>query len=237
MRTRKTFKKEITLKVIKKIAEFVSIGLGASFIFGFLIWNIYLYGFGFKEDNLMQTRFIYTGLSFVLITTPILYIFYLLFIFLIEQINKKFLKHIIMYVIFILSIIYIFFFTYFIFTRLPVGFGGGRPRSLSMLANIDELSYLSSFGINLAQGSKTQTINVCIAYDNNEQIIVLLNDRILQIKNDKINGLSNLPGISVGLSRNCSELARLWMKKTFIFEVITNKMIETQMKYEQEILQ
>ena len=49
------------LDLFKKVLEYASYFFGLSFVTGFLIWNFYLYGLGFKEDDIIQTRFILSG--------------------------------------------------------------------------------------------------------------------------------------------------------------------------------
>lgn len=236
-------KKNSILSFVENAAKIISIILGLSFVFGFLIWNTYLYGLGFKEDGIIQTRFIYTGICFILITLILFILFYQvwrLLKFLIEKIRynqlKKILKNILFFLLVIFCTLYFFFFVYSIFTRLPIVLGGGRPRGLSIITDSNDLSYLTNFGVLPANGSSVQTVNLCVAYENDKYVVVILDDRILQIKNDKFKGFVSLPGISVRVSRNCSEFSRLWLKKTFLFEFASNKLVEEQIKCEQKIL-
>jgi len=211
--------------IIKKIVEYVSWFLGLSFVLGFFIWSTYLYGLGFKEDNLLQTRFIFTGISFLIISIPVIGIF----LWLIKHIKKikNFWKRKMIEVLLITAgIIYYFIFIFFVFTNLPIFLGGGRPRGLSIMAGADELTYLSSFGIPLAAGSTAQTANLCVAYESNNNIVVVLADRVMQINSNNFKGLINLPGISIPLSRDCSRAVRLWINKTLSLELLSNDQIQ-----------
>ncbi len=44
-------------------------------IIGFLLWNVYLYAFGFTEDEILKAKFILSGISFIFITLLVWWIF------------------------------------------------------------------------------------------------------------------------------------------------------------------
>lgn len=227
--------KNKSIEKIESIAKIITCIFGLAFIFGFLIWNTYLYGLGFKEDNIIQTRFIFTGISFLIISTPLI-LFTIFILNLIKKINKTLIRYSLQYFLLILGFTYYIIFVYAIFTRLPIVLGGGRPRGLSIMAEPNTLSYLEKFGISLADGSTTQTVNTCITYENDKHVIIILDNRVMQINSDEFKGLISLPGISVGLSRNCSEAARQWIKKTIRFEFLSDEKISEQISCEQNLL-
>lgn len=219
---------------IKKLFELTSYFFGAAFICGFLIWNVYLYALGFKEDDILQIRFIVTGICFIFLSTPLVALLY--------YINKKiiirnaFWKFLYEYMCIILAIIYFIIYILIIFAKIPIALGGGRPRALSIITDSNNLDFLSKFSIPLGEGSKTQTANICVAYENEKSVVVLLGNRVLQLKKDDFKGFASLPGISVGLARKCSENANNWIHKAFLFEFMPSQKIDEEVKCEKTIL-
>src|SRR3989339_119933 len=77
--------KESNVGLVKKVFEYTSYFFGAAFLCGFLVWNVYLYGLGFKEDDILQIRFIFTGICFLIISTPVI----VLSVYINKKINPK----------------------------------------------------------------------------------------------------------------------------------------------------
>lgn len=184
----------------------------ACYIFGFLIWNLFLYNLRFNEIGILQTRFIYTGFFFIFYISLFFLICYLVirsvgkyfFVFSFNRVNFKnfFLsnfigKTMICLVGAFLSFCVIFFYTIFLFPQIPRSLGGGRPMVVSLLTNQDgnnlSMGHLKQFGVEAPSDSEYQTGYLCIAYENNDTILLLLKDRTLQIDRSKLNGVAFLP--------------------------------------------
>lgn len=227
------------------ILEVASIFLGLSFIIGFLIWNIYLSRLGFGEYNIIQTKFVSTGGLFLFLVLIILLIGVVISLFFkkteafgleylrrfvwikgaelkireyfkIIPINKTILSllNIILFMI-IPCIFLIIFYSLYFFPKIPTTYGGGQPRSLSILSNEDYIGYLSSFGIPAGEGSKIQTANLCVAYENENMIIIILKDRVLELKKEDFKGFGSLFGADkakADFQKQCGEFAQALVK-------------------------
>jgi hypothetical protein len=77
----------------------------------------------------------------------------------------------------------------------------------------EEIGYLQPFGINTVSGGPNQTQNLCVAYENKDKIIVLLVDRILELKKDYLKGFISLPSSTKTLAENnyCVKILRSWL--------------------------
>lgn len=213
--------------------KIVTMVIGLSLAFGFFIWNLYLYRLGFVEYNLIQTRFILTGLMFLFLSSFIFPISYIIRIigglFAKTKVVVKsiaFFRSLIIshpglrfyYMIswsILLFLAWIVIYTLYIFPQVNSGFGGGEPRLISLLADKESLEYLTSLSLDVGDGAKYQTANYCIAYENSEFIIILLPDRVLQVKKDFLLGFGSIPPLSVIPGRKaegqkCKDLGTLW---------------------------
>ncbi len=190
------------LKYLELGIKGTSVFLGASYAFGFLVWNIYLQSLGFYP-NLFQGRFILTGTLFILIALGILGCFASIKS-LFEWIcikcggkdivifkNKEYSFFFRSYIVIVISIIYLFVFSFFMFSQMPGYLGGGKPRLVAIMGDSSEISYLSNFGT--GSSYEFQTNIICSPYEDSDQIIVVLSDRILSLNKDLYKGLVSLP--------------------------------------------
>lgn len=144
-------------------AENLSVLLLASYLFGFILWNIFLGVYGFFEFNLLQTRFVSAGLMFLLISSTLYFVI----------LRKKpedllnFQKRKLVY-----FIIYFLFYAYLIFPTLPQAIGGAAPFGVFLLGSEDQISYLVKFNIPTTPDSKVETTPVCEIYSNTEQLVI-----------------------------------------------------------------
>lgn len=209
---------------------------------GFLVWNIYLYNFGFVEDSLIRGKFILAGIVFYVITTlffAFLMVIGFSFALIVKLVfnlisglfgqelkNKilNFLRELFDFETFgnitgacVLFFIWLIIYTVYIFPMIPGVFGGGQPRSVSLVATADTLSILTSLGIQRGEGATYQTANLCIVHENEQGIYVLLGDRVIMLKNSLFEGFSALPGIKSVYEQNCILIAREWSIQGFVF--------------------
>lgn len=186
----------LKIKNLTDLVKLVSVFAILFFIIGFLIWNFFLSILGFDEYTSIQTRFILTGALFSLI--PIILCYILL----------RF-KHLsCLWFWLILFIIWFLVYTLFVFPLIPPSFGGGQPRLVSIIATEQEIENLSKFGIKRGDGSTIQTGNLCIAYENNEDIIILQPDRILKLNKINFKGFGSLPDLSIHSDTSCGHFVR-----------------------------
>lgn len=191
---------------IEVATKFTAMFVGASYAFGYIIWNIYLQTLGFYPD-LLQGRFILTGMLFIILAVGVASALFflknifknaLLSFFLkfprikmreenLEALQFSFLG--VIFGIFLVS------FPFFTFPKIPGYFGGGQPRFISVIGEEGDIAYLNNFGIGSA--SKVQTWLLCSAYEDKEYIVVILEDRILSLKKDRYRGFSSLPSIDI----------------------------------------
>ncbi|HSR88933.1 MAG TPA: hypothetical protein VLK22_00845 [Candidatus Udaeobacter sp.] len=224
-----------TLDLFKKILEYASYFLGLAFIIGFLIWNFYLYGLGFKEDNIIQTRFVLSGVIFIILALLLFFIIELLYNLSLIGINffrrtkfkkNKIIKSLTLNDIFtgiIILIVCIFLYVILIFPFIPSGLGGGAPRVIEVLTDKINMVDLTKLGIQPAESSEIQTQQLCVAYENDSTQVILLSDRILHLKKDKYYGSAYLPGVSQLVSNNyCKKNAKYWLLKSYFCEILTN---------------
>lgn len=196
---------ENTLNILKSISLFISLFSIVAYIAGFFIWNIYLNSFGFMEYDIIQTRFVLTGAVFlILFLLTLLVIDYFINIF--KKIDIK--KHI-FYISLIVAIIIIVYANN-IFPLIPSVWGGGKPWRLSIISTETEIDYLVNFGIKRGDGSRVQTENLCLAYENKDIVLILLDDRIIEIKKEFIKGFGSLPLTMMEIFSKCSNLSSWW---------------------------
>jgi hypothetical protein len=206
-----------------KLAEVVVICSVALQAIGFLIWEVYLFCLGYVENNILQARFILTGLLFCLVSLVVyaavygvVFVLFKLLNFFVGYFNKKIptpnLKD--PFLLIYIGFFWFLFYSVFLFSYIPLLIGGGQPHLLSLVTNDDGLKILKSLNIQQGTGAQYQLENACVAYENNEQIIILRNDRILSLslKGANIIGLVSLPGaVNLIYEPQCQILARDWV--------------------------
>lgn len=195
---------------IVKIFSFLAI---AALVSGFLIWNLYLVRLGFYEFNLIQARYIHSGITFLLVFIPS----FALFVWIAKHLSMKFqfvkkffISQIALYFGVILFFYLIILYTLFIFPRISQAWGGAQPRVLSIIASESDIEYLANFGIKMPSSVITQ--NLCIAYENQEFVIILLENRVLSVKKESFKGFNSLPAKTRDeMAGFCSRLAVGWV--------------------------
>ncbi len=185
---------------LETLSRIVALFLALSYGLGFLLWNIHLNDYGYFEYDLLQTRFILSGIVTILL-------FVIPFSILIHRLlgtqflsrRSNFIKIVICG---ILLIVTGFLFVKIIFPWIPQPFGGARPLLKSIIAESSEIEFLSNFNIPAARNadgkSSVQTSPVCEIYSNRDLIIIGtigesgLTLRVLNIRKDKIKGFQTI---------------------------------------------
>lgn len=84
-----------------------------------------------------------------------------------------------------------------IFPFIPLYTGGAAPRVVSLLTDEKQIEYFQNFNIPVSSNSGTkkpvQTANLCVGYENDESILLLLPDRILSVQKKYIKGIGSIP--------------------------------------------
>ena len=214
--------------VVKNLIEIISLLIGVPYVIGFLIWSVYLFKLGFIESTFLQTRFLVTGFLFLFLLTSFILLLYALkkvFYFLIRfcmcedtisriktiflKNNSNFFSNPFNYLlIFQIIVVFLLYFSLYIFPRIHLVFGGGAPRVLALMGTEEEIKYLSDFNLKPAAGSKIQTENLCIAYENDNSVIIVGTDRIINLEKNQIKGFISLPSLGRSLVPFCKKLIR-----------------------------
>jgi len=208
-------------------------------IFGFVIWSIYLFGFGFQEDEILKVKYILCGTSFLLLTVFIWTIFKIIFKLIllickktlqINRLNKvkknienfnnsfkdknKFINffYTILFLVWLLVV-----YPLIIFPIIPFAFGGGQPRAVSLIASKETMPILNSLEIGKADGANYQTINICVVHENSHDILVLREDRILMLEKSLFQGYGKLPDRGSVVEQMCVALAKGWSRQGIFF--------------------
>lgn len=212
---------------LKSILEWLSLFSIIFYIAGFLVWNIFLLNLKFNEIELLQSRFIYSGIFFVIYSG----FFAILFSLLLKATSKikefrvrewRFgklgitLKIIICIIISILFTFWLFFYALFILPRVPKIFGGGLPTAVSIIPNESTLNLkdFESLSIPRAAGENViQTASVCAGYENSDSMLILLKDRVVILNKSNFKGFVVLPGDADinDLQNDCGKLATGWV--------------------------
>lgn len=197
---------EVCTAVTKIATVFVSVSFGL----GFFMWTIYLSALGFSADNLFQTRFVLTGVLFLLSSLFVLKILRFLgetwskgsnyFTFSGRGINHL-LRSLVFFVVWLLLFVFI------VFPWIPAQFGGGYPKAVALVGSREEIDYLGVFGIERA--SDVQTVPLCYVYEDDSSIILILNDRILSLKKNLYKGFVSLPSVEINKFRKDCNLVVL----------------------------
>lgn len=207
-------------------------------ILGFLIWNAYLYTFGFVEGDVLKAKFILAGFTFSLATLYLVVfltqVFYALkkgwkillrftkFIcspvlqipILRAVINQEHLRYV--YQLFLISfftlltLFWLWFYSFYLFPIIPTFLGGGQPRSISLLVNKENMSLLTSLQVKTGDGADFQTENLCVVHENDNIILILRDDRVLAIDKSRLFGIGSLPGAKAMFEQHCTNLAYEW---------------------------
>lgn len=198
-------------KGLDSFLKLISVLAVLSFISGFIIWNFYLGLFGFSEYNLIQTRFIYSGFTFIFIASCVVLI---PLYFLRKRIACSLANPLSAFTTIPLFIIIYFVFIYFYttqgFVRMPGYLGGGKPILMSVIVK-DKLDLLSPF-LGSAIDSNIQTSAQCLVYRSDTRMIFLLNNRIVEIEDDVVDGFVRVPSKMVEkLDKDCVSYAIQWM--------------------------
>lgn len=181
-------------------------------VIGFLIWNFYLYSFGFIEDEILRTKFIPTGLCFVVTSLFFWFILNLIKKTVFNFLEKEKIECSIfsccysarLFLNILIITIWFSFYLFYVFPILPSVLGGGQPRALSLLVvDKESLSALNSLNIHLATGAINQTENLCIVHENSQGIYVIRKDRILMLDRSLFRGFGSLGGIRVEQEQEC----------------------------------
>ena len=205
-----------------KIVSFFAV---SALVMGFLIWNLYLVRLGFYEFNIFQARYIHAGIPFLFVAPPVVALLLLLLRYLlvrVPRISKDVRSGIMIYLGAIFFVLLTILYAFLIFPSFSQAFGGAQPRVLSVIASEQDIDYLASFGIQ--KSSPIITENLCVAYENQETIIILREDRVLMIKKDDFRGFNSLPAKTRDEAANyCSELAKRWVLNQKVWNVPTQQ--------------
>lgn len=138
-----------------------------AYVAGFFWWNFYLSSYGFFEFNVIQARYLSTGLLFLV---P-LFICATFFIIILKSKFWNIPKFLLLLLFSMLFVYWLFGFKDYFF-NLPQYLGGARPIATSIIASPDEIVYLANFGISAAENAKgkppVQTSPICLIYQNDE---------------------------------------------------------------------
>jgi hypothetical protein len=197
------------IKILGDFAKVVSFFVITALVVGFLIWNFYLVQLGFYEFNIIQARYIHTGILFLILVAPVIFFIYII-LKKIKVKNKKISSILLFYCLAIFSLFFLFVYSLFVFPRISQAWGGAQPRVLSIIASETDIEYLASFGIQPSSPVITQ--NLCVAYENQEFILILLGNRVLSVKKDYFKGFNSLPAKTRDqIADDCSKLAIGWV--------------------------
>ncbi len=204
---------KINLGNVAKIFSLVAAG---ALVAGFLIWNIYLVKLGFYEFSIIQARYIHTGVVFLVFLLTTLAAL-LIAISLLKKISI--IKKLLIFLdrldltssglaAFILLTLLAY--TMLVFPRLSQALGGAQPRVLSIIASESDIDFLANFGI--VKSSSVITENLCVAYENQESVVILLANRILGVKKENFKGFNSVPAETRDkMSKDCSNRAINWL--------------------------
>lgn len=187
---------------------------------GFLVWSVYLYSLGFIVNDLIRTRFILTGILFIVIT---------FFVYVLTKILLRLLKIVVKKVgdsaFIFLSLIWLLIYSVLLFPKLPFVIGGGQPKALALVTTRDGLELLRSFNFDVPEGAEYQTGNICLAYEGIEDLIILRDDRVMSLDKSLIHGFVSLPGPNATNEQDCISYASQWSRKgllsSFILSIST----------------
>ncbi len=184
---------------LESISKIIALSLAISYGAGFLLWNWHLSSYGYFEYDLLQTRFIFSGIVAIMFFAPVVW-------FIKKILETKFISKSKDFTKFIICI-FILFLTLFLLSRIifpwiPQHLGGARPFPKSIIGEPDEIEFLSNFNIPSAKNadgkSSVQTNLVCEIYNNRDLIIIgTIGEtgstlRILNIRKDKIKGFQSI---------------------------------------------
>jgi hypothetical protein len=202
------------------------------YIFGFLIWNTYLYSFGFSETEILKAQFITTGFAFFLFSFLLWLVIrvFIIFWLVLKRIIRLFLKSIDKFKITLpydikiflslcIVLFWMLFYVGYIFPILPQILGGGQPRSVSLISE-SKMQVLNSLGIELGAGATHQTENLCIIHENERGIYVIREDRILMIERSLFQGFGSLGGERSVHEQHCIQYAIYGCRKGIYFSLM-----------------
>lgn len=195
--------------LLKEPIKVVSLLSIIFYISGFLIWNLYLANLSLSEFNIIQTKFILSGAVFC-----IEFILLVGILFGVGQLVSKTFKEIdrelIITWLILLFFIALYFYSNFVFMKIPSKFGGGQPQMRSIIGSESEINFLEPF---LGKASPIQTNQFCLAYESDEKIIILRDNRVIELKQTDVSGFVTVPSKEQEKLTNeyCSALAFAWV--------------------------
>ena len=158
--------------VIDVVSNRFAFSVLAVYAIGFIVWNTYLLSFGFFEFNIVQLRFISSGLLFLL---PLAILSCLSF----AVSGSRTVKFILTAVS---ILVWLFLFIIVIFPVVPQSFGGARPIPTTIIGTTEQIEYLLNFNITTADNGEklpVQTKPVCLIYQNQDYSLVFNATNIL----------------------------------------------------------
>lgn len=187
---------ESTLSTVIKIGGPL---IAIAYACGFLIWNIFLENLGFQSDSLVQGRYALSGLCFLFFSFAAYSVLEGPYLWIRKKISSE--HHIALNAYAVIGVmIWLFLYSYTIFPLLPSELGGAAPRVVSFVGTPESLSFFTEVGI--SKVSDIQTRNLCIVYEDNEYILVLLSDRLLWLDKKLFYGFGSIshadPRIKLG---------------------------------------
>ncbi len=204
---------------IKNISSLFSLFLLISYISGFIAWNYYLSRFSFFEYNLLQTRYISAGILFWFLVFIIYIILFLIkksLIWCTFKIRKDFSFFQRISFACVIIIFYFLIFLPYIFQITPSYLGGARPIPITLIANPEQIKFLSNFNIPIAKNAagkqSVQTLQLCNIYQNKDYIILGVVDlkdiiyvkRVIILRQDQILGYDTI--LPIGFYYRSAEL-------------------------------
>lgn len=187
---------------VELVGKILAIYVATTYSLGFFVWNIYSQFFS-VAPKLFQGTYILTGTLLVLSCVGLVGFFLFLKTVLVRLFNLISLPNFVLIqkdskisdfakflFTFCISIFFIYVFSIYLFPATASYFGGARPKLISVIADEEQINFLEKFGIKKA--SNIQTAILCSAYEDDKNIVFVLDDRILSFKKDNFRGFARL---------------------------------------------
>lgn len=259
---------------IEQLLKIVSLTLAVLYAMGYLIWYWYLSLLGFGTPNLLESRYILTGLLLMMNTLfyTLLLLAFIFFVIgpiylILKKIYEKYgwvlnrpvkdlkstsvlrgliggfkyafrdkyicylSKALLAAVVTALIVVVVGFvvlrFAIMEFSSVSQKYGGAQPQIVSMVVGPEFLQTLNHMGVRSGDNSTSQTQNLCMLYEDDENLVFLTNEeyegdkitkgRILNLSKDNIIGTGSIASKYAGsYKKDCSDFIKGFLYTSFL---------------------
>ena len=165
---------------------------------GFCVWNTYLALLGFTQYDPFQLRYILTGVLYLIVLLGLLgviatILFLVDLLFEKSSFEDKCRQIVTSKSIWVLIGLPLILLLAIFLPFIPSYYGGGEPRTISLIAEPEFIDFIEELEVPSFYSKQTDLL--CLLYENDNVVIIMLAGRLLEIDKSNLIGKSSIPSV------------------------------------------